>query len=405
MTAFLCGLPLERGVNPRAYGQSALIHAAECGHIECVRILVNLPLERGVEPAACNNRALRLAANNGHMEVVRLLCSLPRERGVHQSEALAQALHGGAIRGHAVIVAFLSKYVDAQNPWRSSALQLSTRDGHSDVVHALLEAQADSSWRFALKCAAKHGHLDIVLFTAEALHLRGDKKLSACLSSAVGQAAAEGHAAVVKALCDLPPEFGVNIARSDGREHVWMAAVHGHAEVVKVMCSLPVARGVSVACGSRHGDSALQYAALSGHIRVVRYLCSLPLDRGVDPSWQSYTPLRYAACRDQVDVLRELYGTLWERNLVQPQGMLSVLEAAVECNAPRCVRFLCTITRPCDSETMSAMAQSGSRVNRPWVRTAAHVVHHEILWQHPRSILSIASLLQSRRASARFRPA
>ena len=93
-------------------------------------------------------------------------------------------------------------------------------------------------------------------------------------------AARAGHLNVVRYLCELPVERGVDPAAHSSRA-VAYAASKGHLDVVRYLCELPVDRGVDPSAG---GSRAFRYAARKGHLDVVRYLCDLPLGRGVDPS-------------------------------------------------------------------------------------------------------------------------
>lgn len=326
-----------------------------------------------------------------------MLCSLPRERGVHDAHALGAALFGAADNGHAAVVAFLCDHVDARNPRRSRALDVSIQKGHLDVVCALLQSQPDAAWSDALQRAARYGCLGVLLPLVDKLHARGYKNLPTCLSLVVSGAACGGQAGVVKALCDLPCEFGVNAARTRGHENLCNAASYGHVEVVKVLCSLPVDRGVAVARRSPPEFSALRIAAEHNHVDVVRFLCALPLDRGVDPSADDFAALHHVARLDRVDVARELCAALWERKRLPPADvMLSVMQKAVRHNALRCVRLLCTVIA--GPLRASKLLEDSVRV---WPEPGASVVRQELRWQRARSLLVITHLLRNEQASRR----
>jgi len=396
---FLCGLP---EVDPSAGGQLALLTAAEHGHLECVRFLCKLPRERGVDPSIRNTRPLRLAAQNGHAQVVQFLWSLPHERGVHNTLVLREALMRAAQNGRTAVVAFFCNHTRIRDLWRRGAVRLAAQKGHCDAVRVLLQWQPQHCWSLALSYAANHGQVDVAMFIADQLHLRRYTELGERLTCAVGLAARQGHAALVQALCDLPPAFGVHPARSYEKENVRVAAARGHAAVVKTLCSLPVSRGVNVACSSHPGESALQVAARNGHIDVVRCLCSLPLDRGVDPSAQNYAALRYAACLGKVDTLREVYGAACERGLLRPQVMLAVLQSAAHCSALRCVRFLCCVTPGLRSYAARLLGEARADIHT-WTETdaALGIIRQELLWRRAHALLSITQLLRCGRARRR----
>ena len=120
--------------------------------------------------------------------------------------------------------------------------------------------------------------------------------------SAIREAAAHGYVDVVRYLCDLPPDRGVDpseLYNSAIRE----AAAHGHVDVVRYLCGQPRDRGVDP---SARDDEAILFAAQNGHVDMVRYLCDLPPDRGVDPSARDNHALKQAALHGHVDVVRYL---------------------------------------------------------------------------------------------------
>ena len=97
-------------------------------------------------------------------------------------------------------------------------------------------------------------------------------------------AALNGHVAVVRYLCALPLDRGVEPGAHNrilNKRPLHSAATDGHIAVVQYLCELPAERGVD----PRADDNvALRHAVHRGCTAVVRYLCELPLERGVDPS-------------------------------------------------------------------------------------------------------------------------
>ena len=88
----------------------------------------------------------------------------------------------------------------------------------------------------------------------------------------------ETHERVVRYLCELPADRGVDLSAYDNYA-IRSAAVNGHVNVY--LCELPADRGVRPGA---HDNSAIRWAVQYGHVNVVRYLCELPGDRGVDPA-------------------------------------------------------------------------------------------------------------------------
>ena len=104
---FLCELPLDRGVDPAADSNHALVLAALHGHRNVVQYLCELPLDRGIDPAVGHNWALRWAAENGHFDVVKYLCELPLDRGVDPAADNNGAMRWAERNGHLNLVQYL----------------------------------------------------------------------------------------------------------------------------------------------------------------------------------------------------------------------------------------------------------------------------------------------------------
>ena len=129
---------LRKPLNPR--GATALYEAAENGHSEVVRLL----LEAGakIEPSPLGRlfmqrTALHVAAAKGHFDVVRLLLEEGAEKDAGDSEWRRTALHVAAQNGHSNVVKLLLMAgvdKDVANEYAYTALHLAAREGHSEVV-------------------------------------------------------------------------------------------------------------------------------------------------------------------------------------------------------------------------------------------------------------------------------
>ena len=130
---FLSGLPMDRGVDPSAYGSYAVKLAAGQGRLDVVRYLCELPVDRGVDPSAGGSRAFRYAARKGHLDVVRYLCDLPLGRGVDPS---------------AIVLAWEQNHSDVNWYLRNtycSALPLSLMAPHSAIADIQQQASTSSA--------------------------------------------------------------------------------------------------------------------------------------------------------------------------------------------------------------------------------------------------------------------
>ena len=119
---FLSGLPMDRGVDPSAYGSYAVKLAAGQGRLDVVRYLCELPVDRGVDPSA---DAVRLAATGGHLDVVRYLCELPVDRGVDPSRVAGMlAEDSESIRVRSCTARYLrSTYCSGLRLWSRSPVE------------------------------------------------------------------------------------------------------------------------------------------------------------------------------------------------------------------------------------------------------------------------------------------
>eukprot|EP00435_Cladocopium_sp_Y103_P070997 s57_g36.t1 len=198
---------LKRPRNPTVHdehGLTALHHAAERGHLEPMRLL----LEAGAEIDAERTKhwgkyaALHAAAEGGHLEAVRFLVENGAEKD--QTDAFGRTI-----------------------------MQLATDHGHLEVTRFLVEVGADKSWLLtdgtALHTAAQNGHLEMVRFLVE---VGCDKEQADLLfeMTPLMSAAWAGHLDVVRFLV----ESGANRHSTDeaGKTALDLASLYGRAEVV-----------------------------------------------------------------------------------------------------------------------------------------------------------------------------
>lgn len=125
---------LGRGHDPSINNNSAIIKAAELGHIDVVETLLNHPR---VNPADQNNAALRKAFRNHKLSTVKVLLNHPKVNpAVNDNEILVYS----AIYGYGEIVFLLLKD-DRVNPGARNNLAIcgAASKGHGHVVQLLLE--------------------------------------------------------------------------------------------------------------------------------------------------------------------------------------------------------------------------------------------------------------------------
>jgi len=114
----------------------------------------------------------------------------------------------------------------------------------------------------------------------------GSVRSSACYTGATKVAVAEAPAEAAAQHAASGDNTGDTLRylsqlTSERRNYaIQLAAFHGDMGVVRYLCELPRDWGVDP---SARRNRAIVRAAYNGHVDVVRYLCELPADRGVNP--------------------------------------------------------------------------------------------------------------------------
>ena len=148
-----------------AIGQTALHFAAESGHLECVRLLLEAGANCNLAGGQHGLRPLHCAVASGNVEVVRLL--LEAGAACNQAYHSQAPLHIAALRGDVEVVRLLlaaGASRDLSFAASGTALLFATRNGHTEMVRLLLEAgitcDTDMS-NVLLRLAADKGHDEI----------------------------------------------------------------------------------------------------------------------------------------------------------------------------------------------------------------------------------------------------
>ncbi|OQR94206.1 hypothetical protein ACHHYP_01620 [Achlya hypogyna] len=141
---------------------------------------------------ACTSAAMDLAAANGHIDVV---CFLHEKR---TEGCTAAAMDGAAGGGHLAVVAFL--HTHRSEGCTTAAMDEAAANGHLEVVRFLAEHRSEGAVD-ALDLASAGGYLDVVKY----LHSLGS---ISCTTAALDGAASNGHTDVVHFLLEHRAEGG-----------------------------------------------------------------------------------------------------------------------------------------------------------------------------------------------------
>ncbi|CAN1304458.1 Ankyrin repeat-containing protein ITN1 [Linum perenne] len=154
-------------------GETALFTAAEKGHLDIVKELLQFTTKQAV---ALKNKAgfdaLHIAASQGHQEIVKVLLELDPSLSKTVGQSNASPLVSAAAKGHTrVVEELLAKdpsLLDMTKSNGKNALHLAARQGYVEIVSALLERdpqlarRTDKKGQTALHMAVKGVSSEVV---------------------------------------------------------------------------------------------------------------------------------------------------------------------------------------------------------------------------------------------------
>ena len=219
-------------------GGTALMIAAERGHIETVKLLINNKADINLTNN-WGNTALMIAAERGHIETVKLL--LDRGADINsRNNAGKTALMTATLSGFTEMVKLLldrGADINSRNNVGETALMMAAKNGHLETIKLLLDKGADINSRnnvvgeTALMMAAKNGHLETVKLLLD----RGadvNSRNNVVGETALMMAAKNGHLETVKLLLDRGAD--VNIQNTHGRTALDIATQRRYKEIIKL---------------------------------------------------------------------------------------------------------------------------------------------------------------------------
>ncbi|KAI1195848.1 ankyrin repeat-containing domain protein [Nemania serpens] len=211
--------------------------AAENGHENAVRLLLEKGASAEAKVEASGMTALHLAAGNGHEDIG---ADLNAERGDDTP------LHRAAENGHEALVGLLLE--------KGASIEAEGHE-HQTPLHRAVASGEEATARLLLERGANIEAKDRSRYTP--LH----------------SAAASGHEATARLLI----EAGAQLEQEAwyGRVPLKVAASRGHEAIVRLL----VQSGANVGAGDYHGETALDAATEGGHEAIVSLLeasdCSL----------------------------------------------------------------------------------------------------------------------------------
>jgi ankyrin repeat protein len=211
-----------------------------------------------------------------------------------------------------------------EEKWGSTALHISSGNGHHAVVNLLaakkadLEVQDEDGWR-AIHHAAKEGHDKA---TQALLDVQADTNAPAQKGvRPLHLASRYGHEDTVMVL--LGGGADLRAVGDDGDRAILHASEKGHDKVVKML----IAEGANVNFANKHGSTPLHYAAENRHAGVVATLLEEGADSTLEDS-NKKTPMALAEAAGHKNVISVL--KTYSPSLAQMIHVLADLRAHVD---------------------------------------------------------------------------
>jgi ankyrin repeat protein len=240
--------------------------------------------------------------------------------------------------------------VDEKDEYGWTALEISSREGHTEVVKLLLDTmlklllekgapvdEKDKNGSSLLMKASMGGYTKVVKLLIDKGALRNEKDEHGC--TALIEASHRGHTEVVRLLLDKGALLDEKI--KDGSTALMLVSYIGHTEVVRLL----VDKGASVYEKNEDGMTALLLASRHGRTEVVRLL----LDKGAlldEKDNYGDTALMKASYNGHTEVVRLLLEKLLEKGAsVDKIGDPARIAVAVKLLLDRADLFNPVVTR------------------------------------------------------------
>ena len=353
------GSPVVTG---RQYGFSALHYAAQRGHVEIFRALLQQGGSVNAESTPAGGTPLLGAAITGQLACTKALLDIGAD--INHADANGHtALYCAVSKDRLEVVRLLLSRGVKVAGWNCSScdpLCEAAFKGHLGCVRALLAAGSPvvtgRQYGFsALHYAAQKGHVEIFRallqqggsVNAESTPAGGTPLLGAAIT---------GQLACTQALLDIGAD--INHADLNGHTALYCAASKGRLEVVRLLLSRGVkvegwnrsscdplcvaafnghlgcvrallTAGSPMIIGRRHGFSAVNGAAQNGHVEILEYFLQLGFSANAESTPAGGTPLLVAAIEGQLSCIKALLAAGADVNRANDNSRTALHFAAV----------------------------------------------------------------------------
>ncbi|KAK4132707.1 ankyrin [Trichocladium antarcticum] len=209
---------------------------------------------------------------------------------------------------------------------------------HPSLLHnpdLSLSGNANSN----LHLAATLGHLAICRLLIDLNHEAGTPALNDDHQTALMLAAAAGHTEIVHALSEADPA-AILRQDVRGRDAIMEASLHGHDTAVQILLTYaPGGAADALARADLEGNTALHFASSNGHLLVLRTLLAAGADAGRKNVW-SWTAEAYSATVQAEVYLRALVAEVERRKLARRADEVAVAAAAAAGKKGAAVRLV-----------------------------------------------------------------
>lgn len=195
---------MEANMDVRSY-TVALTQAAENGHTNMCRFLLDYCGRDIVVDMSSRKTAILRATTNGHEDVVRMFIN---ETNCNIYGILHDIFLESARSGHINICA-LVQYRFPRKREKHNALKAAAANGHLDMCHYLVSCGALANGRQSsiLKIAAENGHLDVCKFLLDPFQVGGKDKV---------------------AQLDAHNYIAIRVAMRNNHTHLWTTLIEEH---------------------------------------------------------------------------------------------------------------------------------------------------------------------------------